>query len=91
MRDTGLPTYIFTFCSSCLAWLGEQQNLMFLSLAIGVITAILNAVARFKESRAKRRELEKLNELHELEIRHKKELHEIELAKLRSGLEDEKS
>ncbi|MDW0705851.1 glycoside hydrolase family protein [Mannheimia haemolytica] len=46
MKDMGTQSYIWSGFSTWLAWLGEQQNLMLLSLAIGIVTAIAGLIQR---------------------------------------------
>ncbi|MDW0968652.1 hypothetical protein P2K16_13040 [Mannheimia haemolytica] len=47
MKDMGTQSYIWSGFSTWLAWLGEQQNLMLLSLAIGIVTAIAGLIQRW--------------------------------------------
>lgn len=38
MRDMGTQSYIWSGFGGFIAWLGDQQNLMMISLAIGIVT-----------------------------------------------------
>lgn len=78
MKDMGTQSYIWSGISTWLAWLGEQQNLMLLSLAIGIVTAIAGLIQRFDEWRRRKREDERAEELHQ-----------AKMARLRKGLSDE--
>ncbi|AGI32734.1 TPA: hypothetical protein PXF07_002316 [Mannheimia haemolytica] len=78
MKDMGTQSYIWSGFSTWLAWLGEQQNLMLLSLAIGIVTAIAGLIQRFDEWRRRKREDERAEELHQ-----------AKMARLRKGLSDE--
>lgn len=77
-KDPGNQSYFWSGFSGVLAWLGDQNNLMLVSLAIGIVTALVNIYAKCSEGRALERE----------EAR-KAELHELKMARLRKGLSDE--
>ncbi|AGO16006.1 hypothetical protein [Glaesserella parasuis] len=68
MRDMGTQTYIWSGFSGIIAWLSEQQNLMILSLAIGIVTACANLYQRCDEGKAKRRERERAEEAHQIRM-----------------------
>lgn len=68
MRDMGTQSYIWSGISSWLFWLGDQQNLMLISLAIGIVTAIAGLVQRFEESRRRKREEARAEELHQAKM-----------------------
>lgn len=75
MRDMGTQSYVWSSFGGLLAWLGEQHNLMMLSLAIGIVTACANLYQRCQEGKYRQRENERAEELHQLEVaRQKKEL-----------------
>lgn len=69
MKDAGTQSYIWSGLSGVLAWLGDNQNLMMISLAIGIITTLVNLFSRFQEYRVRAREEERKRELHELEVK----------------------
>ena len=77
-KDPGNQSYLWSILSSAMAWLGEQNNLMLLSIAIGIITALVNAYSKCAEGRMLKREDER-----------KEELHQVRMARLRKGLDDE--
>ena len=77
-KDLGNQSYLWSILSSAMAWLGEQNNLMLLSIAIGIITALVNAYSKCAEGRMLKREDER-----------KEELHQVRMARLRKGLDDE--
>lgn len=75
MRDMGTQSYFWSSFGGLLAWLGEQQNLMILSLLIGIVTACANLYQKCAEGKRLKREEERAEELHVLEVeRLKKEL-----------------
>lgn len=78
MKDMGTQSYIWSGFSGFIAWLGEQQNLMMLSLAIGIVTACANLYQRCEEGKRQKREDERAEELHQ-----------AKMARLRKGLSDE--
>lgn len=67
-KDAGNQTYFWSGFSGVLAWLSDQNNLMILSLVIGIVTALVNAYSKFYESRAARRTEEREEELHTLKV-----------------------
>ena len=67
-KDAGTQTYFWSGFSGVLAWLSDQNNLMILSLVIGIVTALVNAYSKFYESRAARRTEEREEELHTLKV-----------------------
>lgn len=77
-KDPGNQSYIWSGFSGLLAWLGDQNNLMLLSLAIGIITALVNAYSKCSEGRMLKREEER-----------KEEIHKLRVARLKKGLSDE--
>ena len=77
-KDPENQTYVWSGFSGVLAWLGDQNNLMLLSLAIGIITALVSAYSKCAEGRMMRRE----NEL-------KEEIHKVRMERLKRGLPDE--
>lgn len=78
MKDMGTQSYIWSGFSGLLAWLSDQQNLMLLSLAIGILTALVNLYSRCSEGRARKRAEEREEEIHALKV-----------LQLRRGLRDE--
>lgn len=78
MRDMGTQSYIWSGFGGFIAWLGNQQNLMLLSLAVGLITALANLYRSCQDGKIKKREFERAEELHHLKV-----------ARLRKGLSDE--
>uniref|UniRef100_Q0I4J4 Hemophilus-specific protein, uncharacterized n=1 Tax=Histophilus somni (strain 129Pt) TaxID=205914 RepID=Q0I4J4_HISS1 len=78
MKDMGTQSYLWSGLSGFIAWLGDQQNLMMISLAIGIVTACVNLYQRYKESKLRKRENERAEELHRLKM-----------ARLQKGLDDE--
>lgn len=77
-KDPGNQSYLWSMLSSVMAWLGDQNNLMLLSIAIGIVTALVNAYSKCSEGRMLKREEER-----------KEERHRLEMARLRKGLNDE--
>ena len=65
-KDPGNQSYVWSGFSGFLAWLGDQNNLMLLSLAIGILTALVNAYSKCYEGRVARRAEEREEELHAL-------------------------
>ena len=45
-KDPGNQSYLWSGFSGLLAWLGDQNNLMLLSISIGIITAVVNAYSK---------------------------------------------
>ncbi len=78
MKDMGTQSYLWSGLSGFIAWLGDQQNLMMISLSIGIVTACVNLYQRYKESKLRKRENERAEELHRLKM-----------ARLQKGLNDE--
>ncbi len=74
----GTQSYLWSGLSGFIAWLGDQQNLMMISLSIGIVTACVNLYQRYKESKLRKRENERAEELHRLKM-----------ARLQKGLDDE--
>ena len=77
-KDPGNQSYIWSGFSGLLAWLGDQNNLMVLSLAIGIVTALVNAYSKCAEGRMLKREEER-----------KEEIHALTVARLKQGLSNE--
>ncbi|OLV27326.1 hypothetical protein [Haemophilus parainfluenzae] len=77
-KDPGNQTYVWSGFSGVLAWLGDQNNLMLLSLAIGILTALVNVYSKCAEGRMMRRENER-----------KEEIHKVRMERLKRGLPDE--
>ena len=77
-KDPGSQAYVWSGFSSVLAWLGDQNNLMLLSLAIGILTALVNVYSKFVEWRMMKRENER-----------KEEIHKVRMERLKRGLPDE--
>ncbi len=67
-KDAGNQTYFWSGFSGVLAWLSDQNNLMILSLVIGIVTALVNAYSKCHEGRAARRAEEREEELHALKV-----------------------
>ncbi|MCW9733724.1 hypothetical protein L5B97_09680 [Avibacterium sp. 20-15] len=76
MKDMGTQSYLWSGFGGFLAWLGDQQNLMMLSLAIGIVTALANLYQRICDWRARKRDEER-----------KEEIHQLTVARLRKGLD----
>ncbi|WP_327050245.1 hypothetical protein [Glaesserella parasuis] len=51
MRDAGMQSYAWNGLTGWLAWLGDQQNLMFISLALGIVTALVNMYSKCREGK----------------------------------------
>lgn len=77
-KDAGNQSMWWSGFSGVLAWLGDQQNLMVLSLAIGIITALVNMYDKCKQGKARERAEEREEELHRLKVQ-----------QLKRGLRDE--
>ncbi|QIA76160.1 hypothetical protein FEE42_01720 [Rodentibacter caecimuris] len=77
-KDPGNQSYFWSSFSGLLAWLSDQQNLMLLSLAIGILTALVNLYSKCSEGRARRRAEEREEEIHALKVQ-----------QLKRGLRDE--
>lgn len=78
MRDMGTQSYIWSGFGGFIAWLGDQQNLMMLSLAIGIVTACANLYQRCEEGKYRRRAEERAEEEHQVKIK-----------RMKAGLSDE--
>ncbi|TFV12093.1 hypothetical protein E4T80_03090 [Muribacter muris] len=89
MKDAGIQSYAWNGLTGWLAWLGDQQNLMLISLALGIITALVNMYSKCQEGRVKRRQEEQAEALFVQETRHREELHHAKLQQLKRGLRDE--
>lgn len=50
-KDPGNQSYLWSGFSGLLAWLGDQNNLMLISIAIGIVTALVNAYSKCSEGR----------------------------------------
>lgn len=74
-KDPGNQSYFWSSFSGVLAWLGDQNNLMVISLLIGIATALVNAYSKCSEGRMMRREEER-----------KEEIHALNVARLKQGL-----
>lgn len=89
MRDVGIQSYAWNGLAGWLAWLGDQQNLMLISMALGIITALVNMYAKCQEGKLKRRQSAREEEKHRLEMAHLKEIHELKVKNLKRGLASE--
>ena len=67
-KDPGNQSYIWSGFSGFLAWLGDQNNLMLLSLIVGIITALVNAYSKCAEGKALKREEQRKEEIHALKV-----------------------
>ena len=77
-KDPGSQSYVWSGFSGFLAWLGDQNNLMLLNLAIGILTALVNMYSKFLEGRMLKREEER-----------KEEIHALMVVRLKQGLSNE--
>ncbi|TCJ98829.1 holin family HP1 protein [Volucribacter psittacicida] len=77
-KDSSTQSYLWSIITSILAWFSDHQNLMILSLALGVVTSVVNLYNRNEERKIKQREQQRAEELHA-----------IKMARLKQGLEDE--
>lgn len=77
-KDPGNQTYVWSGFSGVLAWFTDQNNLMLLSLAIGILTALVNVYSKCTEGRVMKREEER-----------KEEIHKLRMERLKRGLPDE--
>ncbi|WP_426839518.1 hypothetical protein [Glaesserella parasuis] len=91
MRDAGMQSYAWNGLTGWLAWLGDQQNLMFISLALGIVTALVNMYSKCREGKIKRRQEERAEEKHKAEMRHLEEMHQIRKQQLSRGLSNEQA
>ena len=66
MRDVGTHSYAWNGLAGWLAWLGDQQNLVVISMALGILTAIINMWSKFQEYKVRRRQEERAEEKHRL-------------------------
>ncbi|WP_424407418.1 hypothetical protein [Pasteurella sp. PK-2025] len=96
MKDAGTQSYIWSGFGGLLAWLGDQQNLMMISLAIGIVTALVNLSSKFHERRMRVREEERKNKAREEERKirlrdeeRKEEIHKLHVERLKKGLDIE--
>ncbi|OOS01269.1 hypothetical protein B0186_04105 [Canicola haemoglobinophilus] len=89
MRDSATQSYLWNGLTGWLAWLGDQQNLMLISLALGILTALVNMYSKFKERKIKLRQEEREEEKHRLEMQQLRELGELKKQQLQRGLRDE--
>lgn len=78
VKDPGNQSLALTAFAGFLSWLQDQQNLMFLSLCLGILTALVNMCAKLEERKARRRERERAEEIHKLKV-----------ARLKQGLDDD--
>lgn len=76
-KDMSLQSYLWSLGSGVFGFFTNQHNLMLLSLAIGVMTALANAYHKCQEGRFQKREFERAEELHQ-----------VKMARLRKGLDD---
>lgn len=72
-----------------LAWLGDQQTLMVISMALGILTAIVNMYSKCQEGKLRRRQEERAEALFQQEKRHKDEIHQAKMQQLKRGIRDE--
>ncbi|WP_408635296.1 hypothetical protein [Rodentibacter haemolyticus] len=77
-KDAGNQSMVWSGFSGLLAWLGDQQNLMLLSLAVGILTALVNMYSKCSEGQARKRAEEREEEIHALKVQ-----------QLKRGLRDE--
>ncbi|WP_179108198.1 hypothetical protein [Rodentibacter trehalosifermentans] len=89
MKDAGFQSYAWNGLTGWLAWLGDQQNLMLISLALGIITALVNMYSKCQEGKFKRRQEERAEALFQQEMRYKEELHLAKIQQLKRGLRNE--
>lgn len=89
MRDVGTQSYAWNGLAGWLAWLGDQQNLVVISMALGILTAIINMWSKFQEYKVRRRQEERAEEKHRLEMQQLRELGELKKQQLQRGLRDE--
>lgn len=89
MKDVGVQSYAWNGLTGWLAWLGDQQNLMLISLALGILTALVNMYAKCQEGKVKRRQEARDEEKHAMEMRHREEIHQLRKQQLLRGTCDE--
>lgn len=89
MKDLGTQSYTWNGLTGFLAWLGDQQTLMVISMALGILTALINMYSKFREDRVRRRQEERAEEKHKLEMQQLRELGELKMKQLKRGLRDE--
>ncbi|QIM63161.1 hypothetical protein A1D29_07635 [Pasteurellaceae bacterium Orientalotternb1] len=89
MKDLGTQSYTWNGLTGFLAWLGDQQTLMVISMALGILTAIVNMYSKFQEHKVRRRQEERAEEKHQLEMQQLRELGELKKQQLQRGLRDE--
>ena len=85
MKDLGTQSYIWSFFSSVLAWFLDHQNLMLLTMAIGVVTAVANAHKQCREGKMLERARERADELHKAEMEERR----LRIERLKKGLGNE--
>lgn len=68
-RDFGNQTYFWNLLGGLIAWLSDQQNLMILSLVLGMITTLVNMYSKCQEGQIRRRDEQRKEELHELQVK----------------------
>lgn len=69
----GNQSYAWSAFGGVIAWLSDQQNLMLLSLAIGIVTACVNMYQKCQEGKIRKRENERAEEIHNLKVRRLKQ------------------
>lgn len=89
MKDMGMQSYAWNALTGWLAWLGDQHNLMMLSLALGILTAVVNMYSKCQEGKVRRRQEERAEEKHKLEMQQLREVGELKKRHLTRGLRDE--
>lgn len=88
LRDSGNQSIFWTSFSGVLAWLGDQQNLALISLAVGIFTAVVNMYSKCREGQAQaNREKQEALVIANRE-RREEEIHQIKMERLRRGLVD---
>jgi hypothetical protein len=73
LKDMGNQSYIWSSFSGFLAWLGDQNNLMVLSLIVGIVTALVNAYSKCAEGKALKRDEQRKDEIHTLTVQRLKQ------------------
>ncbi|MCK3657237.1 hypothetical protein A4G18_00505 [Pasteurellaceae bacterium Pebbles2] len=89
LKDASNHSYFWSGFGGIYAWFTDQQNLMLLSLALGIITTLVNMYARCRDGQIKKAQERRDLAKHNLEMKQSEELHALKVRRLERELRDE--
>lgn len=83
MKDVGSQSVFLSGLSAFLSWLADQHNLLVISLILAIITSLWNIHSKWEERKVRKRQEQRAEEKHSLEMEHLKKQNELHLDYLR--------